>query len=207
MTGKRVLIILFSFALAAGAGFLLFANGNEEGGTAEGTVTAAAESTGGTVYDKNAYPPNGWTISMEQAAAEAEASGKMILLNFTGSDWCIWCQKLTGEVFSQPEFLSWADENLVMVFLDFPSSIVQEDRVVEQNQILQQALGIQGFPTLLLLDNDLTPLLQTGYREGGAASYIEHLTGDRLDIDEESAANFRNGFGVLIEENLAPLNI
>ena len=211
MTGKKVLYIIAVLLLtAAGAGFFLFARGNRENGQEamkETSSASAGESSGGIVYDKKAYPPNGWTISMEEAVAEAEASGKMILLNFTGSDWCVWCQKLTREVFSQPEFLDWADENLIMVFLDSPSSIVQEDKVVEQNQLLQQALSVQGFPSIFLFDSDLTPLLKTGYREGGAASYIGHLESDRLNLDEESAEKFRAGFASLIEERLVPLNI
>jgi len=199
MTGKKVFYI-GAFLFLAGGLALLFAIGGRDG---KDPGAAPAQ----TVYDKNAYPPNGWTVSMAAAAEEAEANGKMLLLNFTGSDWCVWCQKLTKEVFSTPEFLAWADENLVMVFLDSPSSLVLDDRIVEQNQILQQALGIQGFPTILLLDSDLTPLLQTGYREGGAQAYIDHLSGDRLGLDEQAAADFRSGFGGLIQEYLVPLNI
>jgi len=214
MTGKKVFYIgLFLFV--AGSVALLFALGGRDGketAASSGTVqeaqaAPAPAAVSGTVYDKNAYPPNGWTVSMARAAEEAKASGKMILLDFTGSDWCVWCQKLTKEVFSTPEFLSWADENLVMVFLDFPSSLVLDDKIVQQNQALQQALGVQGYPTILLLDSDLTPLLQTGYREGGAQAYIDHLTNDRLELDEEAAANFRQGFGGMITEYLAPLNI
>ena len=208
MTGKKVLYII-SIVFLLGSLALIWAMGNRDGSeVAVQSEASTGETAAGTEYDKDAYPPNGWTESMADAAARAQAEGKMILMNFTGSDWCVWCQKLTKEVFSTPEFLSWADENLVMVFLDSPSSIVQDDRVVEQNQILQQVMGVQGFPTIFLLDSNLTPLLQTGYREGGAErAYIEHLENDRLEIEEESAENFRNGFSGLIEENLRPLDI
>ena len=34
------------------------------------------------------YPPHGWTSDILEALSESEESGKDILLNFTGSDWC-----------------------------------------------------------------------------------------------------------------------
>ena len=41
---------------------------------------------------------------------EAKANHKLVLLNFTGSDWCGWCIKLQREVFSQPEFEDYASK-------------------------------------------------------------------------------------------------
>ncbi|MFN9392095.1 MAG: hypothetical protein ACK57W_02105, partial [Flavobacteriales bacterium] len=32
-----------------------------------------------------------WVTNYEQALKDAKASGKTVLLNFTGSDWCGWC--------------------------------------------------------------------------------------------------------------------
>lgn len=191
---KKIIMILGILTISAA----LFGQGrSSEGQAPAGSLT----------YDENAYPPNGWTFSMVEAAERAAAEDKRILINFTGSDWCVWCKKLEKEVFSTQEFLNYADDNLVMVFIDSPQAIDQTQELVQHNQILQQALGIQGFPTLLLLDSDLTPLLQTGYREGGPGTYIEHLESDRLELDDKVAQDFRTGFGQLLEDNLMPLGI
>ena len=40
-----------------------------------------------------------WHIDFEKAAQLSMESGKPILANFTGSDWCGWCKKLKREVF------------------------------------------------------------------------------------------------------------
>ena len=53
-------------------------------------------------------------------APEAKTEKKLVLLDFTGSDWCGWCIKLDKEVFSKPEFQDYAKKNLVLVELDFP---------------------------------------------------------------------------------------
>ena len=152
------------------------------------------------------YPPEGWTDSITDAIAAAERENKVLLLDFTGSDWCIWCKKLSDEVWSTREFKAWSEENAVMVFLDFPKAIEQTDETITQNQILQQMLGVQGYPTIWLLDSDLTPLLRTGYREGGAAEYIRHLTEDRLTLESSVADDFRNGFRDGIEKYIGPID-
>ena len=45
-----------------------------------------------------------WYINAEKAFADAKKNNKSVLMNFTGSDWCGWCIKLEGEVFSKPAF-------------------------------------------------------------------------------------------------------
>ncbi|MGZ4982896.1 MAG: thioredoxin family protein, partial [Chthoniobacterales bacterium] len=45
-----------------------------------------------------------WLTDLKQAQEEAKTNNKLLLLNFTGSDWCGWCIKLDREVFSQPAF-------------------------------------------------------------------------------------------------------
>jgi len=116
-----------------------------------------------------------WETDYEAAVAKAKAENKTILLNFTGSDWCGWCVRLKSEVFSQAEFIKYAEENLILVSLDFPrrKELPAEER--QQNQNLAAKHGIRGFPTILLLNADQEVILTTGYKAGGAESYVEHL--------------------------------
>ena len=49
-----------------------------------------------------------------------------MLVNFTGSDWCQFgVIKLSEEVFSKSEFEDYAEDNLILVKLDFPRNIEQ----------------------------------------------------------------------------------
>ena len=61
-----------------------------------------------------------WTTDVPKAAEKAKAEKKLVMLDFTGSDWCGWCIKLNKEIFSQPEFVEYAQKNIVAVELDFP---------------------------------------------------------------------------------------
>ena len=56
-----------------------------------------------------------WLTDFHRAQEEAKVGHKLLLLNFTGSDWCGWCMRLQAEVFSKLEFAEYAKQNLVLV--------------------------------------------------------------------------------------------
>jgi len=117
----------------------------------------------------------GWLTDFEQAKEEAAARKVPILADFSGSDWCGWCIRLDKEVFSQPAFKAYAAENLVLFLADFPSRTPQAEALKKQNRQLADRYGIQGYPTVLLLDIEGEVLERTGYQAGGASAYVEHL--------------------------------
>src|SRR5882724_7830178 len=95
-----------------------------------------------------------WLTDMPKAQAVAKKENKLIMLDFTGSDWCGWCIKLNKEVFSQPEFADYAKKNLVLVEVDFPHSKQQSDALKKANQNLQQKYHVEGYPTIIGLDGE-----------------------------------------------------
>lgn len=116
-----------------------------------------------------------WETNLEKAIKKAKQENKTILVNFTGSDWCIWCKRLTDEVFSKSEFEDYAKEKLILVKLDFPRSIEQSQETKLYNNQLAARYGIEGFPTILLLNSSGVMIAQTGYQPGGAANYVTHI--------------------------------
>ena len=116
-----------------------------------------------------------WTSNLEKAIEQAKKENKAVLVNFTGSDWCIWCKRLSAEVFQQKEFETYAKDNLVLVMLDFPKNIEQTQETKSYNNMLAQKYGIQGFPTILIFNNQGKMVAQTGYQPGGASNYVKHI--------------------------------
>ena len=116
-----------------------------------------------------------WEDNLETAIQQAKKENKAVLVNFTGSDWCIWCKRLSSEVFQQKEFEKYADESLVLVKLDFPRNIEQSAETQNYNRKLAQKYGIQGFPTILIFNSLGKLVAQTGYQPGGPEKYIEHI--------------------------------
>lgn len=113
-----------------------------------------------------------WGTSMPSAVAEARRTGRLILADFTGSDWCPWCKKLKAEVFDTPAFGDWAAGNVVLLEVDFPRGKPQDDATRKQNEELARKYGVEGFPTVLFLKADGTEVGRAGYLEGGSEIWI-----------------------------------
>lgn len=123
---------------------------------------------------QNAYKAGheGWLVNLEEAYALSKETGKPIMANFTGSDWCGWCKRLSAAVFNKPEFKSWAEKNVVLLELDFPRRSQVPPNIKKQNADLQRAFRVRGFPTVWVfqLDKnsqgkfDITGLGSTGYK-------------------------------------------
>ena len=101
----------------------------------------------------------------------------MLLLDFTGSDWCIWCIKLDNDTFSKPEFADYAKKNLVLVQLDYPNNKPQSDELKKANAALATKYNPEGiFPTLIAMKSDGTVVWKNeGYLEGGPKALIVEL--------------------------------
>ena len=114
----------------------------------------------------------GWTDNYEKAVAQAKAEKKLVLLDFTGSDWCGWCMKLDKEVFSKSDFKAFAKDNLVPVTLDFPHGKKLPKHTADQNAKLKGEHGVSGFPTLVLIDAEGKTINKWG---GYSATFFEDL--------------------------------
>ncbi len=117
----------------------------------------------------------GWLTSLDQAQKEAQTKNRLLLMDFTGSDWCGWCIMLDKEVFSKPEFKEYASKNLVLLELDFPRMKKMPPEVTAQNEKLAMKYGIQGFPTVVVFDSNGKPLGALGYQAGGPQAFIAEL--------------------------------
>ena len=121
-----------------------------------------------------------WHTDLVKAIEISTKEKKPLMLFFTGSDWCGWCIRLQNEVFKMPEFIEWANDNVVLVDIDFPNNkSKQSTELQQQNNLLQQQFSVQGYPTIHFVRPDkidgktsLTKLGNTGYRAGGPAAWI-----------------------------------
>lgn len=116
-----------------------------------------------------------WLTDYDQALKQAASENKPLVINFTGSDWCGWCIKLDKEVFSQSEFVDYANSNLVLLKLDFPRNKQLPDDEKTQNARLAKEYQVRGYPTILVLDSQAKKIGKLGYQKGGASNWIASL--------------------------------
>lgn len=122
-----------------------------------------------------------WLVNIDEAYALSTKTGKPILANFTGSDWCGWCKRLKASVFEKPEFKKWAEENVVLLELDFPSRKYIPENIKAQNASLQKAFTIRGYPTIwvfnLKKDEEKNQYEIEAFGSTGYAPTVEQFTG------------------------------
>ncbi len=126
-----------------------------------------------------------WETDFATASAGAASSGRYLLLDFTGSDWCGWCKKLDAEVFNGDEFKALASQKLVCVRLDFPRHASQSAELRRQNKELSDEYGVNGYPTIVVLSPKGEFVgQQVGYGQQ-AQEYLDGLRGLIADYERK----------------------
>ena len=121
-------------------------------------------------------PIGTWTTDYKKAQDEAKASHKLLLLDFTGSDWCGFCIQLDKAILQQPRFKDYASKNLVLMEVDFPRRKAQSAETQKQNMELARRYQIEGFPTLVVLNGEgKTVWRYDGLYQGGIATFLAEL--------------------------------
>nr|HVZ32414.1 thioredoxin family protein [Polyangiaceae bacterium] len=113
-----------------------------------------------------------WLEDYDAALKTASTTGKYVLVDVTGSDWCPPCQQMEAEVFSRPGF-SAAAERYVLLRLDYPRTIAQSEKIKAQNKKLAQRYPFDGVPTYFMLDGKGDAFGKyTGYLPGGVTAFL-----------------------------------
>ncbi len=119
---------------------------------------------------------DGWLTDLPKAQEKAKAEKKLVLIDFTGSDWCPPCKNLHKTVLTAPEFTAFAKDNLVLVEIDFPNSKPQSAELKAANKELAKKFGITGYPTVVVLDASGKELFKkVGYGGTPAKDYVADL--------------------------------
>ncbi|MDB5007866.1 MAG: thioredoxin family protein [Mucilaginibacter sp.] len=97
-----------------------------------------------------------WLGNFDTAKTEAAQQHKLILINFSGSDWCGPCIRLRKEILESAAFENYAADHLVLVRADFPRQ--KKDQLSKEQTKLNEALADKynadgKFPYTVLVDD------------------------------------------------------
>jgi len=98
-----------------------------------------------------------WETDFERARQSAQSEHKLILLNFSGSDWCGPCIRMHEDIFENSSFVQYADNHLVLVNADFPrlkKHKLPEDLQKKNDQLADKYDKDGIFPLTLLITPD-----------------------------------------------------
>lgn len=121
-----------------------------------------------------------WLNDFEKARSIAKENNKMILVNFSGSDWCAPCIKMKKQVFDTPEFQAYADKTLVLVRADFPRHKKNQldQAQITHNEKLAEKYNPKGkFPLTLLVDGDGNVVHEwDGFQNMSASDFVNEVS-------------------------------
>jgi len=98
-----------------------------------------------------------WSGDFSVAQKQAAQEHKLIMINFSGSDWCGPCIRLRTEILESAAFENYASDHLVLVRADFPRQ--KKDQLSKEQVKLNEALADKynsdgKFPYTLLVDEN-----------------------------------------------------
>jgi len=98
-----------------------------------------------------------WMGDFDAAKTKAANEHKLILVNFSGSDWCGPCIRLRKEILESEAFTNYAADKLVLVRADFPRQ--KKNQLSKEQTKLNEALADKynadgKFPFTLLIDEN-----------------------------------------------------
>ena len=102
-------------------------------------------------------PAAHWENDFAKATQTATANHKYILLNFSGSDWCGPCIRMHREIFDNETFLSFANDQLILVNADFPrdkKNQLPKSQQKQNDQLADKYNSSGAFPYTVLLTAD-----------------------------------------------------
>jgi thiamine biosynthesis lipoprotein len=112
----------------------------------------------------------------DQAFSAAMESNRTVLLYFSGSDWCLPCQRFNKTIISDSSFKEYADGNLVVIEADFPQKSKLSKQQVSWNEKLAEEYNPNGiFPYLLLVHADKTVIASMEYLHYDPKHFIEEI--------------------------------
>ena len=98
-----------------------------------------------------------WEPDFVTAVEKAKEKHELILLNFSGSDWCGPCIRMRNEIFENETFSKMADTCLMLVNADFPRNKKNQlsKQLVKQNEMLADKYNPRGlFPYTVLITTE-----------------------------------------------------
>ena len=117
-----------------------------------------------------------WETSYKEALRKAKLEQKDVFAYFTGSDWCSICRVMSKEVFDKKDFTNEVQKKFILLKVDFLKKKPLPEVKQRINDTLARDYSVEGFPTIILMDDSGRAFAKTGYTGDNAEKYWLHIT-------------------------------
>ena len=118
-----------------------------------------------------------WTTDLETALLKSKKEHKIVMLYFSGSDWCKPCIIWKREVFDTNEFHQFANKHIIPVKLDFPrlkKNKLSKEQTTKNEELAGKYNNGGVFPFIVFVDSNGEVLGKTGYLQGGTDAFLTY---------------------------------
>ena len=101
-----------------------------------------------------------WMRDLDAAAEKAAAEQKLLLVEFTGSDWCKFCTLQKNKVLDTPVFTAWVQKHCIPVEIDVPNDVYRVGGELQKrrNSRICEEFNVMNFPSLKIMSPELVVL-------------------------------------------------
>ncbi|MBE6420308.1 MAG: DUF255 domain-containing protein [Akkermansiaceae bacterium] len=131
-----------------------------------------------------------WMSDLDSACQKAREEGKLLLVEFTGSDWCKACILQKKNVLDKPEFAAWVHQHYVPVEVNVPNNpaVVGGEAALKKNKAICDEFDIKIFPSLMIMSPDMVILGGYHGAESSPAAAMAALKKSQPSVAEYEAA-------------------
>ncbi|MBS1744420.1 MAG: thioredoxin family protein [Bacteroidetes bacterium] len=122
---------------------------------------------------------NHWLTNFDEAKKTAADKHEMILLNFSGSDWCGPCMRMRREIFQSSAFISFSNDHIVLLNADFPRS--KKNKLSKEQEAMNDQLAEKYNPegkfpfTLLLTAEGKIVKSWEGFPDASPSAFVDQI--------------------------------
>ena len=130
------------------------------------------------IYGQESY------LDYNESIELANQENKVVLMVFSGSDWCKPCIQLKKTILDTHQFREFAEGNLVILELDFPykkKNKLSKERQKHNEELADKYNKDGSFPKVVLLDNEQNVVGQVGYEKNLKVEQFISLIQDSLE--------------------------
>ena len=119
-----------------------------------------------------------WHIDYDEAIDAAKNKGLPVLMNFSGSDWCLPCMRLSQTIFQTDRFRAFSKDSLVLLNLDFPrrkKNMPAKEEMAKRDKLAERYNNRGVFPAVIIIDHKGDVLGKTGFVTLSVDEYIKYI--------------------------------
>ena len=119
-----------------------------------------------------------WHLDFDETQNKANEQDRNMLIVFQGSDWCVPCIKLEENIWNSAAFEKYAQENLVLLKVDFPKkrkNKLSKEQQDKNDKLFEKYNTLGAVPFVVILDKTGKQLGTNGYKDVSPAKYIEEI--------------------------------